>query len=138
LRLFDALGRPLLEVERLEARRVLASAFLEQDRLASKELSYELVWQARAGQGEAQLARGSFVVLGGESRTGAELAGRIRAAGQRCYLLADPAGLTRLLAQVEQPLAGIVHLEGWQRGAPRALEPEAEELDLLGLAAAHE
>ncbi|MEY4550543.1 MAG: hypothetical protein RL685_6738, partial [Pseudomonadota bacterium] len=150
MRLLDPAGRPVLEIERLEARQVQSGAFSAAQRSAPDEVFYQLAWQPAPAESAARaaLSRGSFVLLGGESATAAGLARRIRAQGQRCYRVVSAAGaegedvwtvapgdvegLRRCLERAEPAIAGLVQLE---EGAGE-VQPEAG--DLLGLRWAHE
>ncbi|MEY2933168.1 MAG: hypothetical protein RL033_3917, partial [Pseudomonadota bacterium] len=150
MRLLDSAGRPVLEIERLEARQVQRGAFIAAQRSAPDEVFYQLAWQPAPAESAARAAlpRGSFVLLGGESATAEGLARRIRAQGQRCYRVVSAAGaagediwtvapgdiegLRRCLERAEPAIAGLVQLED---GAGE-VQPDAG--DLLGLRSAHE
>nr|AHB82062.1 polyketide synthase [Jahnella sp. MSr9139] len=138
MNLLDDEGRPVLEIERLQAREVARSAFVPSASVNARDLLYELIWEpAETGaNGDRSVARGSWIVLGGEGPTGGELAARIRAQGQRCYLITpragehgaeqrgvdplDAQGFTDLLRSIEGPVVGVVHL--WAEGPVAAVE----------------
>ncbi|XYH99049.1 SDR family oxidoreductase [Sorangium sp. So ce1128] len=136
--LLDAAGRPVLEIEGLAARKIAKSALSPDVGASARDLLYELAWQPdEAAPGDGSVARGSWIVLGGEDLTGAELAARLRAQGLRCHLVTpkkpgqngvnghgaghvdeghhrvaplDAEGFAELLRRVEEPVAGVVHL----------------------------
>ncbi|MGK3989844.1 SDR family NAD(P)-dependent oxidoreductase [Sorangium sp. So ce136] len=154
--LLDEDGRAVLEIEGLAARKVARSAFAPDAGASARDLLYELAWEpAEAAPGDGSVARGSWIVLGGEAPAGAELAARLRAQGHRCYLVTpgkagqsgvnghggadadhhhvdplDAEGFAALLRGVEEPVAGVVHL--W------AADPLPAGLDLADVTAAQE
>jgi hypothetical protein len=135
VRLFDEGGRPIVEIERLQARQVAASAFVRSDGAVDQELLYQLRWKASLApvSETAGLAPGSVVVVGRDSQTTTELVRRLHADGRRCYRVVsggeawgedclsvapgDPAALRALLDRVEQPVAAVVYVEGLALGA---------------------
>ena len=115
---------------------------------------YEIAWRAQALEGDGATATdgtpGSWLIFADSGGLGAELAGRLETAGNRCILAyanslpssdgntfhldpSNPGDFQHLFAEAFQaqmpPLAGIVHL--WSLDAPDAAGPVGLTADEL-------
>jgi myxalamid-type polyketide synthase MxaB len=149
---FDADGNLIVALEGFEMRKAPASAFLRR-RLA--DCLYRVEWQPQLVAEEGAAGPATWLLFDNGSQTGAELAERLAARGDRCLIVAEgdafhwavsgitvnpavPGDFRRLLevsAQQEgPPLRGVVHLWGADQ---RTADDPAERAQSLAIGMLH-
>jgi myxalamid-type polyketide synthase MxaB len=149
---FDTDGNLIVALEGFEMRKAPASAFLRR-RLA--DWLYRVDWQPQLVAAQGVAGPASWLLLDNGSQTGAELAERLGARGDRCLIVAEgdafqcadsgitvnptePGDFRRLFevsAQQEgPPLRGVVHLWGANQ---RTTDDPAERAQRLAIGMLH-